>query len=311
MNVNVNDNHLTNEDVEEYIEKYTKDGRGWDVLAGLMERTRRIDFTSLPKNEQNEALDWSSTCNFTTNDERGGGTTTTIIEKNGSSNDATIQNDMTTKVNTNSKQELTPKTTTTTTKSKKGTYPNINQCTLNEYAPGQGIGSHIDTISAFDDGLLSLSLGSGVVMEFRYQGSVETKKLVYLPPKSLLLMSKEARYEWEHYIVTRSTDTVEGVVKRREKRISLTFRTALQEEENKETKMGVLSPPPSPMARVESCIFPPKWGIQKEDALQSILPKNNATDTTIITTTTTNNKNNNNMFTKIVRYPHLPSQMTI
>ena len=33
-------------------------------------------------------------------------------------------------------------------------FPNLNQLTINEYEAGQGIGSHIDTPSAFDDGLM-------------------------------------------------------------------------------------------------------------------------------------------------------------
>ena len=53
------------------------------------------------------------------------------------------------------------------------------------------------------------------------------KKSVYLPPRSALLMSGPARYEWEHQIVDRRTDTVNGVVTLRRTRVSLTLRTAL------------------------------------------------------------------------------------
>ena len=42
-----------------------------------------------------------------------------------------------------------------------------NQCTVNQYLPGQGIASHVDTHAAFDDAIISLSMGSGIVMEFR------------------------------------------------------------------------------------------------------------------------------------------------
>jgi len=44
-----------------------------------------------------------------------------------------------------------------------------NQCTVNEYLPGQGISRHVDTHSAFDEVLLSLSLQAPVVMDFREQ----------------------------------------------------------------------------------------------------------------------------------------------
>ena len=100
----------------------------------------------------------------------------------------------------------------------------INQLTINEYIPGQGIGSHIDTVTAFDDGILIITLNGGTVMEFRkvidedvstktgdaHDGSsckynsckirmnnIQEKKLVYLPPRSLLLLSGDARYKWE------------------------------------------------------------------------------------------------------------------
>ena len=125
-------------------------------------------------------------------------------------------------------------------------YPRLNQLTLNHYKPGEGIGSHVDTPSAFGDGLLSISLNSGIVMEFRKVGS-DTKKLVYLPRRSIVLMSGPARYEWEHMIVTRRTDTVDNQVKPRGLRVSLTLRTALDQDG-------------APLPLVESVDFPPVWG---------------------------------------------------
>lgn len=117
----------------------------------------------------------------------------------------------------------------------------INQLTVNSYQPGDGIGSHIDTISSFGDGLLSLSLQSGIVMEFK-RG--DEKKLIFLPPRSLLALTGPARYEWEHMIVTRRTDTHNGEVIPRNLRVSLTLRTALD-------IYG------QPMPRRESPVFPP------------------------------------------------------
>jgi len=107
----------------------------------------------------------------------------------------------------------------------------INQLTVNEYNPGVGIGSHIDTVTAFGDDLLSLSLSSDTVMEFRQvsteEGEQPRRKLVFLPRRSLLFMAGDARYKWEHMIVSRMTDTHCGKIIRRGKRISLTLRTAL------------------------------------------------------------------------------------
>ncbi|KAL3907866.1 MAG: hypothetical protein SGILL_008698, partial [Bacillariaceae sp.] len=132
------------------------------------------------------------------------------------------------------------------------TFPNINQLTVNQYKPGEGIGSHVDTPSAFGDGLISISLNSGIVMEFRNVNTDE-KKLVYLPARSLVLMSGPARYEWEHQIVTRRTDTHEGQVLPRGLRVSLTLRTALDLDG-------------TPMPLVESNVFPPQWGSNEAEA---------------------------------------------
>ena len=136
-------------------------------------------------------------------------------------------------------------------------FPDVNQVTVNHYKPGEGIGSHVDTPSAFSDGLLSLSLNSGVVMEFRKVGNPKQKKFVYLPPRSLLLMSGPARYEWEHMIVTRRTDTHNGNVMQRGVRISVTMRTAV-----------TLDAHPSPLPRVESSRLPPTWGVDSATAAE-------------------------------------------
>lgn len=140
-------------------------------------------------------------------------------------------------------------------------FPHINQMTINEYRPGEGIGSHIDTPSAFGDGLMSLSLNSGIVMEFRDARSDQTK-LVYLPARSLLVMTGPARYDWEHHIVTRRTDTHQGVVMPRGLRVSLTLRTALD------------LPDPDgaqPLERVESNAFPPVWGTGTRASSDNVL----------------------------------------
>lgn len=65
-----------------------------------------------------------------------------------------------------------------------------DQLTINDYQPGQGIPPHIDTHSAFEDPLLSLSLNSDVNMEFRFEGEHVSMSL---PRRSLLVMSGESR----------------------------------------------------------------------------------------------------------------------
>ena len=51
---------------------------------------------------------------------------------------------------------------------------------------------------------------------------------VFLPPRSLLLLSGEARYEWTHAIAPRATDVVDGEVRARGERVSLTFRSVAE-----------------------------------------------------------------------------------
>ncbi|CAL8361566.1 unnamed protein product [Merluccius merluccius] len=85
-----------------------------------------------------------------------------------------------------------------------GTMP--DQLTVNQYQPGQGIPPHVDTHSAFEDTILSLSLGSKTVMEFRHpDGRVVA---VLLPGRSLLVMKGESRYLWSHGITPRKFDMV-------------------------------------------------------------------------------------------------------
>ena len=66
-----------------------------------------------------------------------------------------------------------------------------DQLTVNQYNPGQGIPPHIDTHSPFEDGIVSLSLGSSAVMEFKHPDGKQLS--VLLPRRSCLLMSGEAR----------------------------------------------------------------------------------------------------------------------
>ncbi|XP_005815060.1 alkylated DNA repair protein alkB homolog 8 [Xiphophorus maculatus] len=81
-----------------------------------------------------------------------------------------------------------------------------DQLTVNQYETGQGIPPHIDTHSAFEDTILSLSLGAKTVMEFRHpDGRVVP---VVLPERSLLVMKGESRYLWTHGITPRKFDLV-------------------------------------------------------------------------------------------------------
>lgn len=98
----------------------------------------------------------------------------------------------------------------------------FDQLTVNDYTPGQGIPPHVDTHSPFEEVFVALSLLSGVSMNFRTADGAQTD--VYLRPRQLVLFSGEARYNYLHSIATRKLDKVDGLLRFRHRRISLTFR---------------------------------------------------------------------------------------
>uniref|UniRef100_A0A8C6TZC9 AlkB homolog 8, tRNA methyltransferase n=1 Tax=Neogobius melanostomus TaxID=47308 RepID=A0A8C6TZC9_9GOBI len=81
-----------------------------------------------------------------------------------------------------------------------------DQLTVNQYESGQGIPPHVDTHSAFEDPILSLSLGAQTVMEFRHPDG--RLVAVVLPTRSLLVMKGESRYLWTHGITPRKFDMI-------------------------------------------------------------------------------------------------------
>ncbi|XP_015575113.1 alkylated DNA repair protein ALKBH8 homolog [Ricinus communis] len=123
----------------------------------------------------------------------------------------------------------------------------LDQLTVNEYPRGVGLSPHIDTHSAFEGSIFSLSLAGPCIMEFRRysddsrapkattnnemiienpdNGTNLVRRAIYLPPRSMLLLSGEARYAWQHYIPHHKIDTVNGnVITRGSRRVSFTFR---------------------------------------------------------------------------------------
>ncbi len=101
-----------------------------------------------------------------------------------------------------------------------------DQVIINEYQPGQGISAHIDCVPCFADTIASLSLGSPCVMGFTHSKTGEKSSLL-LEPRSLLVLSGDARYIWQHAIAGRKTDRRNGQIIQRTRRISLTFRKVL------------------------------------------------------------------------------------
>ena len=102
----------------------------------------------------------------------------------------------------------------------------IEQIIVNEYTPGQGISAHIDS-HIFGKSIISLSLGSATTFVFTHSKTKQKKEL-YVKPRTLMIMSGDARYVWKHEIKKRKTDDVMINDSKtripRETRVSVTFR---------------------------------------------------------------------------------------
>jgi alkylated DNA repair dioxygenase AlkB len=108
-----------------------------------------------------------------------------------------------------------------------GVFKNVpDQVIINEYTIGQGITHHIDCEPCFEDTIVSISLGSTCVMDFKNPKTDEKIPLL-LQPRSAVILKSESRYDWEHGIAGRKSDKYEGVIYPRKRRISLTFRKVI------------------------------------------------------------------------------------
>ena len=104
-----------------------------------------------------------------------------------------------------------------------------DQVIVNEYEPGQGISSHIDCEPCFANMIVSLSLGSGCIMDFTNKRDKTKKISVWIASRSIIVLRDEARYEWLHGIAPRKSDTWAGQKSERQRRVSLTFRKVILE----------------------------------------------------------------------------------
>lgn len=125
----------------------------------------------------------------------------------------------------------------------KDALPRARQAILNLYRPGEGITPHVDLLKRFDDGIIGVSLCGSCVMTFEEAGNSARKRRgeedrtkwdLFLPERSVLVMSKEARYDWKHGIPRRTHDLVENTNEshdpyliQRRVRLSVTFRWLL------------------------------------------------------------------------------------
>ncbi|PSL23714.1 alpha-ketoglutarate-dependent dioxygenase AlkB [Chitinophaga ginsengisoli] len=110
---------------------------------------------------------------------------------------------------------------------KKGFFDSIpDQVIVNEYLPGQGITPHIDCEPCFDGTLVSISLGSDCIMDFTNPMTHEKIPLL-LADRSMVILKGDSRYIWKHGIAPRLTDKYHGLVYKRKRRVSLTFRKTI------------------------------------------------------------------------------------
>ncbi|CAB4278955.1 unnamed protein product [Prunus armeniaca] len=69
------------------------------------------------------------------------------------------------------------------------------------------------------------SSSSDIEIESSENNSNFLRRAIYLPPRSLLLLTGEARYAWNHYIPHHKIDMVkDSVIRRASRRVSFTFR---------------------------------------------------------------------------------------
>jgi alkylated DNA repair dioxygenase AlkB len=99
-----------------------------------------------------------------------------------------------------------------------------DNCVINEYIPPLGIGPHKD-YPAFGPTVACVSLGSDIVMDFA-QLAEHVRVPVLVPARSFWVITGDARSVWTHGIAARLTDNIAGERRPRQRRVSITFRTA-------------------------------------------------------------------------------------
>jgi alkylated DNA repair dioxygenase AlkB len=96
---------------------------------------------------------------------------------------------------------------------------------INEYIPPLGIGPHRD-YPAFGRTVACVSLGADVLLDLMKADRSE-KYSIHIPRRSLWIMTGESRTKWLHGIAARLNDVIDGERRPRGRRISITFRTAV------------------------------------------------------------------------------------
>lgn len=97
---------------------------------------------------------------------------------------------------------------------------------INEFLPGQGIAPHVDHLE-FGPTVVAVSLGGATLLDLHDPTTPEREKVsLDVQPRSLWVLGGEARSRWLHGIAPRHRDIVGGMTRPRERRVSITLRTA-------------------------------------------------------------------------------------
>jgi alkylated DNA repair dioxygenase AlkB len=100
-----------------------------------------------------------------------------------------------------------------------------DQVIINEYNPGEGIKPHKDRMY-YENQICGVNLGSGCIMRF-IKGENEEVIDIEVPRRSIYVMQDDARKRWKHAIPPRKKDNVNGEVKHRDRRVSITYRKVI------------------------------------------------------------------------------------
>ena len=101
------------------------------------------------------------------------------------------------------------------------------QVIINEYLPGQGIGTHIDH-PGFGPAICTISLLDDWEMDFSPDWKTKTQAL--LPKGSCLILTGPSRHKWQHGILPRPWEKGPNGIRYRKRRVSLTCRTVLNRD---------------------------------------------------------------------------------
>lgn len=97
-----------------------------------------------------------------------------------------------------------------------------DQVIINEYLPGEGIRPHKDR-NYYENQICGINLGSSCVMRFIKGKNLEVID-IEVPQRSMYIMQDDARKKWTHGIPPRKKDIVNGEIRHRARRVSITYR---------------------------------------------------------------------------------------